>query len=153
MIQRLLAMYMSIVLVVGPSLCCCTSSIASTPADSGSTLVPASSPSPCCCHDGCPSEGHDSANQSGRSEHSSDPRKHECPCKDKGGKQALDQPAPPLSADVIARLLMGSVQFLDVDAAAYGLLNSPLLIPSAASPPGHRLTSWRLLHAHHLLRC
>jgi hypothetical protein len=78
------------------------------------------------------------------------PGKHECPCKDKGTKQTLDQPASPLSAEEVARLLTATLLFVPVALTAdlVAALDS-----GGSSPPVQRLTSWRLLNAPHMLRC
>ncbi|MFO0800555.1 MAG: hypothetical protein U0804_24060 [Gemmataceae bacterium] len=154
MFRRLLAIYMTFVLVAGPSLCCCTTAVASAPpSGSGSSLPPSHRPSPCCCRDECPTKSQHPLGGGSPAEQAPKPGKHQCPCKDSGTKQTLDQPAPSLTAEEVARLLTATFQFVPAALTTDPVVDPDLDSGGGSSPPGHRLTSWRLLQAHHLLRC
>lgn len=159
MLRRLLAVYMAFVLVAGPSLCCCTTLYAAVPQSAAGPGSPSSERTPpCCCKDQCPTKAANASGDppgvGGKSEHDPKPGKHRCPCKEKGGKQTLDQ-TPPLSQTTqdVARLLTASLHYIVVAFAADLAVDAGLASGGGSSPPGHRLTSWRLLQAHHLLRC
>lgn len=153
MYRRLLAIYMTFVLVAGPSLCCCTTAFASAPSSGpGSLLPPSHSPSPCCCKDECPTKSENASVDGSPAEQAPKPGKHDCPCKDKGTKQTLDQPTPSLTAEEVARLLTAAVQFVPATLTVGPAVDAGL-DSGGASSPGLRLTSWRLLNAPHMLRC
>jgi hypothetical protein len=158
MLRRLLAVYMTLVLVAGPSLCCCT--IVSAAAPPPAATPESSSPDPaipCCCKHPRPADvGQHLGKSGGAAGHHqppSKPGKHQCPCKDKGGKPTLDSnPTASATAQDALRLLTPAFQYVletfTSDLSADSTLDSGVL-----SPSGQRLTSWRLLNAPHLLRC
>lgn len=155
--QRLVAIYMTFVLVAGPSLCCCTTMYAAPPAKAGPTPPSSERTPPCCCKDHCPAKAEDGTGEpqgdDGKSQPQPAPKpgKHQCPCKDKGGKQTLDQSSP--TAQDVSRLLTTTLQYIVVAFTADLAADSDLDSGGGSSPPGHRLTSWRLLNAQHMLRC
>lgn len=153
--RRLLAIYMTLMLVAGPSLCCCTTLYAATLPAAGHATPSPTRPAPCCCQDNCPAKGENTSGdpQGGRSLPEHPPGDHKCPCKDKGTKQTLDQPVSSLTAQEVARLLTSTLQFVPVALTTDPVVDADLDSGGGSSPPGHRLTSWRLLQAHHLLRC
>jgi hypothetical protein len=146
--RRLLAIYMTFVLVAGPSLCCCATSFA-TPPSAAPAQPP--SPTPSCCKDDRPQKIHYPASDGTPTQQAPKPGQHECPCKDKGTLQTHDQPTPPLTADEVARLLTVTIQLAPVVFTVGPVVD----LESACGSPlsSYRLTSWRLLQAHHLLRC
>ncbi len=156
--RRLLAIYMTFVLVAGPSLCCCTTAFAAAPQSAAGPAPSSDRTPPCCCKDQCPTKA---ANASGdlpgvgdKTDHHPKPGKHQCPCKENGGKQTLDQSTPSSQTEKeLSRLLTTALQYIVVGFAADPTVDSGLDSGGGSSPPGHRLTSWRLLQAHHLLRC
>lgn len=158
MLRRLLAVYMTIVLVAGPSLCCCTTVYAAAPPPPATPESSSPDPAtPCCCKHSCPaSVGQhpgEPGGAGGKSQPPSKPGKHQCPCKDKGGKQTLDSnPTASATAQDALRLLTSAFQYVLV-AFTTDLSADPALDSGGPSPPGQRLTSWRLLNAPHMLRC
>jgi hypothetical protein len=159
MIRRLVAIYMTFVLVAGPSLCCCTTGYAapaSPPAATGPTAPSPDRPPPCCCEH-APAEKAASVTRHSpggdESQSAPKPGKHQCPCKDKGGKQTHDTTSPVVSAaEDAARLLTADLQYA-VASTTDPLVGFGLGSAGGTSPPGQRLTSWRLLNAPHMLRC
>lgn len=156
MFRRLLAIYMTFVLVAGPSLCCCTTLYAAPPSTSSSTPTSSDRTPPCCCKDHCPAKAEDASGKprgvDDKSQPDPKPGKHQCPCKDKGGKTTLDQTTSSLTAQDVVRLLTTTLQYIVVAFAADPAVDAGL-DSGGASPPGQRLTSWRLLNAPHMLRC
>jgi len=155
MLRRLLSLFMTFMLVVGPSLCCCTNVYTVTKRPLA-TQSPDSTP-PCCCKDQCPAKARDALGEPRgvRGESQSDPKpgKHQCPCKEKGGKPALGQTAPPSqTAQDLSRLLTAVLHHVVVSFCIDPVVDSG---PNTGglSPPDHRPTSWRLLNAPHMLRC
>ena len=153
--RRLLAIAMTFMLVVGPSLCCCTTASALTPR-SLTTPSPDSTP-PCCCKDQCLAGAGAASSEAqgvGGTQHDPKPGKHQCPCKEKGGKQALGQTAPSSQeAQDLSRLLTTFSQDVVVAFDAETAVESGHDAGGCSSPPGYRLSSWRLLQAQHVLRC
>lgn len=157
MFRRLVAIYMTFVLAAGPSLCCCTTVYAA----SSSAARPAPSPpdrTPPCCGKHAHSEkvaaaSCHSSEQSDEPQPGPKPGKHQCPCKDNGGKPTPDTTSPEASAAVDAiRLLTADLQYT-VAFTADLLADFGFDPTGGQSPPGQRLTSWRLLNAPHMLRC
>lgn len=155
MLRRLLTLYMTFMLAVGPSLCCCASVYAVAKQQPSATRSSDTTP-PCCCKDQCPAKAGAAPGepQGVGGESQSDPKsgKHQCPCKEKGGKQTLGQTAPPSQvAQDLSRLLTAVFQY--VVAFPADLPVDSGLDTGGSSPPGQRPTSWRLLNAPHMLRC
>jgi len=155
MLRQLVVIYVTFVLVAGPSLCCCvTMSAQSGLVSASSERVP-----PCCgkhhavaklpANPLAPKDVGIEPSQNG-SQHD----KHHCPCQDNRSKQLLDKVSPwAATAQDLVRLLSATLQpafvaFTDADSA-----NSNLDCSGGSPPSGYRITSWRLLQAHHLLRC
>jgi hypothetical protein len=160
MLRRLVAIYMTFVLVAGQSLCCCTTVYAAHASKSATAGPASSSPDrtpPCCCKD-APSEkaagvSCHSPGGSDESQPAPKPGKHQCPCKDKGGKLTLDSnSASSATAQDALRLLTSAFQYVLVAFTA-DLSADPTPDSGGPAPPGQRLTSWRLLNAPHMLRC
>ena len=87
MLRRLLAIYMTFVLVAGPCLCCCTTMYAaSPPSTTGSVPTSSDRTPPCCCKDHCPAKAEDASGKpqgiDDKSQPDPKPGKHQCPCKD-----------------------------------------------------------------------
>jgi len=160
MFRRLVAIYMMFVLVAGPSLCCCTTVYAASappPAPTGPAAPSPDRTPPCCCeHPPAEEAASVSCHSLGGSDESQSapkPGKHQCPCKDPGSKQTPDTISPVASAaQDAARLLTADLQFV-VAFTTYPLVDIGLHSAGGTSPPGQRLTSWRLLNAPHMLRC
>ena len=131
MLRRLVAIYMTFVLVAGPSLCCCTTMYAAAP-QSATGPVPTSPDRtpPCCCKDHCPAKVENAFGkpQGVDDESQPDPKpgKHQCPCKDKGSKTTLDQTASSLTAQDVVRLLTTTLQYIVVEFAADQAVDSGL---------------------------
>lgn len=155
MLRWLVALYMTVVLAVGPGLCCCTTVYVAAPRSAAPDSPPPQRPSPCCCPGATPATdgigtGHHH-NAADGSKPSQKPDKHHCPCKDKGGQQwmAPNSTSSGIGHDV-SRLLIPAFQF----AAAFAAPSAdPARHSTGLFPPGSRLTSWRLLNAPHMLRC
>ncbi len=160
MLRRLVSLYMTFVLVAGPSLCCCTTvyaAHASKPATNGPVSSTPESTPPCCCKDAPPEKAEGvSCHSPGGSDESQPvpkPGKHQCPCKDKGGKKTLDSnPTSSATAQDALRLLTSVFEYVVAFTADFS--DDPATDSGGGpSPPGQRLTSWRLLNAPHMLRC
>ncbi|MBA4066933.1 MAG: hypothetical protein C0501_25145 [Isosphaera sp.] len=156
MLRRLLAIYMTLVLAAGPTLCCCTTVYAADPQTPRGPASPSSERTPSCCKDYRPANSEDASGETrgvgGKSRPAPKPGKHQCPCKDRSGKQTLDQPSSSPTAQDVARLLTTTLLFV-VALTADPAVDPDLDSGGGSSPPAHRLTSWRLLQAHHMLRC
>ena len=158
MVRRLVAICMTFVLVAGPSLCCCTTMHAAQPPQPAPGSVSSERTSPCCCKDRCPAKAEPGSatpqGVGGEPPHDRQPDKHQCPCKEKGSKQSFDKATPPVvSALDTVRLHTATLQFVFVTLTTTDAVDSDFDSGGGSSPPGHRLTSWRLLQAHHMLRC
>lgn len=160
MLRRLVAIYLTFVLVAGPSLCCCTTTAYAAPVLPPATTGPTSSSPdptpPCCKHASSEKPASVSCHSpvgSDESQSAPKPGKHQCPCKDKGGKPTPDTTSPEASAAAdAARLLTADLQYA-VAFTADPLAGIGLDSAGGPSPPVQRLTSWRLLNAPHMLRC
>ncbi len=154
MLRRLFAIYITIVLTAGPSLCCCTSLYAATPSSTAGSS--SDHTLPCCCKDHCSAKVEEASGNpqviDDKSKPDPKPSKHHCPCKDKGSKTTLDQTASSLMAQDVVRTLTMTFQYIVIAYTADPAVDTRL-DSGVASPPGQRLTSWRLLNAPHMLRC
>ncbi len=158
MVRRLVAICMTFVLVAGPSLCCCTTLPAAQLPQPAPGSVSSERTPPCCCKDHCPAKSEAGSvtpqGIGGQPQHDLQPDKHQCPCKEKGSKQTFDKATPSLvSALETVRHLTATLPFVFVTLTSADAVDSDLDSGGGSSPPGHRLTSWRLLQAHHMLRC
>ncbi|WP_439632311.1 hypothetical protein [Gemmata sp.] len=159
MIRRLVAIYMTFVLVAGPSLCCCTTGYAATATQSApGPAAPSPDRTPPCCCEHAPAEQAATvschlASDRDESQPAPKPGKHHCPCKDKDGKRTPDATSPAASAAQDAARLLTADLLYTVASAAEPLVGFDPDSEGGPSPPGQRLTSWRLLNAPHMLRC
>ena len=152
MIHKLLAGYLTLALVIGQSLCCCSSlDAAPAPVRSASSRVTSEqaerrSEDACCCKGQADTPECDPASDSRAPDHG-----HKCPCRDYLGKAG---PAAPITAVVVAisaafdlpDALPYSVAALQPDAIDASRLSGCALDSIYAS-------GTEILRAFHILRC
>jgi hypothetical protein len=155
-VRAVLSIYLSLTLLAGPALCCCTSRLLRATSDPAPatvrTATPADgeeSPRGCChCRHGQATQPH--TQDSPRKPRPSSPTAP-CPCKEHAAKAALLAAGPDAP-----RLAAGSPWLLGLalDVSACGLHDGA--ISSVTSPAGIYTAFWdaqAALRAHHILRC